>query len=44
MATKKTTAKRNAAPKTAMDRVKPARDPKRPHIGDFISLICSDFL
>jgi len=43
MATKKTTAKRNAAPKTAMDRVKLARDPKRPHIGDFISLICSDF-
>jgi len=29
--------------KTAMDRVKLARDPKRPHIGDFIRLMCSDF-
>jgi len=27
----------------AIDRVKIARDPKRPHIKDFISLICSDF-
>ncbi len=29
--------------KTAMDCVKLARDPKRPHLKDFISLICSDF-
>ncbi len=28
---------------TAMDRVKLARDPKRPHMMDFISRICSDF-
>jgi len=28
---------------TAMDRVKLARDPKRPHLKDFIGLICSDF-
>ncbi|MBR4654199.1 MAG: acetyl-CoA carboxylase carboxyltransferase subunit alpha [Kiritimatiellae bacterium] len=28
---------------TAMDRVKLARDPKRPHIYDFIRFICSDF-
>jgi len=34
MATKKT---------TAIDKVKIARDAKRPHLKDFISLICSDF-
>jgi len=28
---------------TAMDRVKLARDPKRPHLLDFIKYICSDF-
>ena len=28
---------------TAMDRVKLARDPKRPHLKDFIRLMCSDF-
>ena len=28
---------------SAMDRVKLARDPKRPHIYDFIKFICSDF-
>jgi len=27
----------------AIERVKLARDPKRPHLKDFISLICSDF-
>ena len=27
----------------AIDRVKIARDPKRPHLGDFIKLICDDF-
>ncbi len=48
MATKKTTvkkavAKKLAAKKTAMDNVKLARDPKRPHIFDFISNVCSDF-
>ena len=48
MATKKTAAKKAvankpAAKKTAMDCVKLARDPKRPHLKDFISLICSDF-
>ena len=46
-AAKKTVAKKVAAKapakKTAMDCVKLARDPKRPHIKDFISLICSDF-
>ena len=31
------------AKKTAMDCVKLARDPKRPHLGDFIRYICSDF-
>ena len=31
------------AKKTAMDCVKLARDPKRPHLRDFIRLICSDF-
>ena len=47
MATKKTAAKpaakKPAAKKTAMDCVKLARDPKRPHLKDFISLICSEF-
>ena len=28
---------------TAFDRVKIARDPKRPHVSDFIANICSDF-
>ena len=28
---------------TAFDRVKIARDPKRPHVSDFITNICSDF-
>ena len=28
---------------TAIDRVKLARDPKRPHLLDFIQLMCSDF-
>ena len=28
---------------TAMDRVKLARDPKRPHVWDFIGGVCSDF-
>ena len=32
------------AKKTAMDCVKLARDPKRPHLKDFISLICDDFV
>lgn len=31
------------AKKTAMDCVKLARDPKRPHIWDFIGSVCSDF-
>jgi acetyl-CoA carboxylase carboxyl transferase subunit alpha len=31
------------AKKSAMDCVKLARDPKRPHIGDFIKYVCSDF-
>ena len=31
------------AKKTAMDCVKLARDPKRPHLKDFIRLICEDF-
>ena len=31
------------AKKTAMDCVKLARDPKRPHIWEFISNVCSDF-
>jgi len=30
--------------KSAMDCVKLARDPKRPHLKDFIRLICSDFV
>ena len=32
-----------AKTKTAMDCVKLARDPGRPHFRDFVSLICSDF-
>jgi acetyl-CoA carboxylase carboxyl transferase subunit alpha len=32
-----------AKKKTAMDCVKLARDPNRPHIGDFIKYVCSDF-
>ncbi len=40
MATKKTSRK---PAKSAMDVVKLARDAKRPHIYDFIRLICSDF-
>ena len=43
MAAKKTAAKAKGAKMTAMDRVKLARDPQRPHIGDFIRLMCSDF-
>ena len=43
MATKKAAARKGTAPKTAMDRVKLARDAKRPHIADFIRLMCSDF-
>ena len=39
---KKKTAPRAKAP-CAMDRVKLARDPKRPHIYDFIKFVCSDF-
>ena len=31
------------AKKTAMDCVKLARDPKRPHLKDFIKYLCSDF-
>ena len=30
--------------KSAMDKVKLARDPKRPHLGDFIRHVCSDFV
>ena len=30
--------------KTAMDCVKLARDPKRPHLCDFIKLMCGDFV
>ena len=41
MATAK--AKTPAKTMTAMDHVKLARDPKRPHIFDFISTVCSDF-
>ncbi|MBO6067356.1 MAG: acetyl-CoA carboxylase carboxyltransferase subunit alpha [Kiritimatiellae bacterium] len=40
---KKTTAKAKAAKVTAWDRVKLARDAKRPHLADFIKLIASDF-
>lgn len=43
MATKKTMGTTRAKPMTAMDHVKLARDPKRPHIFDFISGICGDF-
>jgi len=36
--------KKSAAPvKSAMDIVKLARDPKRPHLRDYIKFICSDF-
>jgi len=41
MQKKKTTSRSKAL--DAMDRVKLARDPKRPHIYDFIKFICSDF-
>ena len=48
--TKKTTVKKTAKeqkgaakPMTAMDRVKLARDPKRPHVFDFIGALCDDF-
>ena len=30
-------------PKSAIERVKLARDPKRPHVFDFIKYLCSDF-
>ena len=30
--------------KSAFDCVKLARDPKRPHVGDFIKYVCSDFV
>lgn len=44
MSAKKTAAaKAKSAKMSAMDRVKLARDSKRPHIGDFIRLMCSDF-
>ena len=38
-----TAAKKAAAKLSAMDRVKLARDAKRPHIWDFINAFCSDF-
>ena len=40
---KKTSAKAQTAKVTAWDRVKLARDAKRPHLADFIKLIASDF-
>ena len=40
---KKTSAKAKAAKVTAWDRVKLARDAKRPHLADFVKLIASDF-
>ena len=40
---KKTSAKAQAAKVTAWDRVKLARDAKRPHLADFVKLIASDF-
>ena len=46
MATKKVTKKapvKKAAAATAWDKVKIARDAKRPHIWDFINNVCSDF-
>ena len=46
MATKKTVKKapaQKAAVATAWDRVKIARDAKRPHVRDFIRYVCSDF-
>jgi len=42
MQKKKTVSSAKKAP-CAMDRVKLARDPKRPHIYDFIKFVCSDF-
>lgn len=45
MATKKKTATKAApAAVTAWDKVKIARDAKRPHIWDFINTVCSDFV
>ena len=41
MATKKTM--KSTAKKSAMDKVKLARDPKRPHLMDFLKHIASDF-
>ncbi|MBR1920721.1 MAG: acetyl-CoA carboxylase carboxyltransferase subunit alpha [Kiritimatiellae bacterium] len=43
--TKSTTRRRGGEEmaKTAMDCVKLARDPKRPHLSDFIKLMCDDF-
>ena len=41
MATKKTM--KSTAKKSAMDKVKLARDPKRPHLMDFLKYIASDF-
>lgn len=46
MANKKTARKapaKKAAAATAWDRVKIARDAKRPHVRDFIRFVCSDF-
>lgn len=45
MATTKKKAPRKAVEKkmTAMDRVKLARDAKRPHLADFIKYVCDDF-
>ena len=37
------TAKKSVAKKTAMDCVKLARDPMRPHLKDFIKYVCDDF-
>ena len=42
MQKKKSVSRAKKAP-SAMDRVKLARDPKRPHIYDFIKFVCSDF-
>ena len=44
MASKKTTAKTKKAVASAMDRVKLARDPRRPHFLDFMKAIASDFV
>ncbi len=43
MATKKTVKKAAKAEATAWDKVKLARDAKRPHVKDFIAAVCSDF-